>query len=71
MRATRQRLPSRKRNRKEKESPFKEWSAAPRATPGILGLFRAAIFAPSEAHTLILSLPLTPSGYINANFNGD
>ncbi|ASE84353.1 TPA: PD-(D/E)XK nuclease-like domain-containing protein [Citrobacter koseri] len=30
---------------KKKESPFKEWSAALRATPGILDYSRAAIFA--------------------------
>lgn len=30
---------------REKESPFKEWSAALRATPGILDYSRAAIFA--------------------------
>ncbi|UJY51795.1 hypothetical protein K3392_09570 [Escherichia coli] len=29
----------------KKESPFKEWSAALRATPGILDYSRAAIFA--------------------------
>lgn len=35
-----------------KESPFKEWSAALRATPGILDYSRAAILHLSEAHTL-------------------
>ncbi|HCS1851095.1 TPA: 3'-5' exoribonuclease, partial [Shigella dysenteriae] len=51
----------------KKESPFKEWSAALRATPGILDYSRAAIFA------LILSAPPEfyhypgrLQGYINA-----
>ncbi|EFR5875167.1 exodeoxyribonuclease [Salmonella enterica] len=53
---------------KKKESPFKEWSAALRATPGILDYSRAAIFAlirsaPPEYY----QYPGRLRGYINAN----
>ncbi|EGK4154069.1 TPA: exonuclease [Escherichia coli] len=52
----------------KKESPFREWSAALRATPGILDYSRAAIFAlirssPPEFY----HYPGRLQGYINAN----
>ena len=50
-----------------KESPFKEWSAALRATPGILDYFRAAIFALiRSAHPEFYHYPGRLQGYINA-----
>lgn len=53
---------------KKKESPFKEWSAALRATPGILGYSRAAIFALiRSAHPEFYHYPGRLQGYINAN----
>ncbi|EAU7439960.1 exodeoxyribonuclease [Salmonella enterica] len=53
---------------KKKESPFKEWSAALRATPGILDYSRAAIFALiRSAHTEFYHYPGRLQGYINAN----
>ncbi|EPF3984604.1 RecE family exodeoxyribonuclease [Salmonella enterica subsp. enterica serovar Senftenberg] len=53
---------------KKKESPFKEWSAALRATPGILDYSRAAIFAPiRSAHPEFYHYPGRLQGYINAN----
>ncbi|EAN0196968.1 exodeoxyribonuclease [Salmonella enterica] len=53
---------------KKKESPFKEWSAALRATPGILDYSRAAIFALiRSAHPEFYHYPRRLQGYINAN----
>ena len=53
---------------KKKESPFKEWSAALRSTPGILDYSRAAIFALiREASSGITPFPDRLRGYINAN----
>ncbi|HCB0064552.1 TPA: 3'-5' exoribonuclease [Klebsiella pneumoniae] len=50
------------------ESPFKEWSAALRSTPGILDYSRAAIFALiREASSGITPFPDRLRGYINAN----
>ncbi|HBV8231001.1 3'-5' exoribonuclease domain-containing protein [Escherichia coli] len=49
------------------ESPFKEWSAALRATPGILDYSRAAIFALiRSAHPEFYHYPGRLQGYINA-----
>ena len=51
----------------KKESPFKEWSAALRATPGILDYSRAAIFALiRSAHPEFYHYPGRLQGYINA-----
>ncbi|EEW6173800.1 exonuclease [Escherichia coli] len=51
----------------KKESPFKEWSAALRATPGILDYSRAAIFALiRNAHPEFYHYPGRLQGYINA-----
>ncbi|EHS6399951.1 TPA: exodeoxyribonuclease [Salmonella enterica] len=53
---------------KKKESPFKEWSAALRATPGILDYSRAAIFALiRSAQPEFYHYPGRLQGYINAN----
>ncbi|EBA8467835.1 exonuclease VIII, partial [Salmonella enterica] len=53
---------------KKKESPFKEWSAALRATPGILDYSRAAIFALiRSAHPEFYHYSGRLQGYINAN----
>lgn len=53
---------------KKKESPFKEWSATLRATPGILDYSRAAIFALiRSAHPEFYHYPGRLQGYINAN----
>ncbi|HFO0258557.1 TPA: RecE family exodeoxyribonuclease [Raoultella ornithinolytica] len=52
----------------KKESPFKEWSAALRCTPGILDYSRAAIFAlVRDASSGITPFPDRLRGYINAN----
>ncbi|WND07958.1 RecE family exodeoxyribonuclease [Klebsiella pasteurii] len=52
----------------KKESPFKEWSAALRKTPGILDYSRAAIFALiREASSGITPFSDRLRGYINAN----
>ncbi|EPR1455627.1 3'-5' exoribonuclease domain-containing protein [Citrobacter koseri] len=52
----------------KKESPWKEWSAALRATPGILDFSRAAIFALiRDAGAHIHNFPDRMRGYINAN----
>ncbi|HDT1336206.1 TPA: exodeoxyribonuclease, partial [Klebsiella pneumoniae subsp. ozaenae] len=52
----------------KKESPFKEWSAALRKTPGILDYSRAAIFALiREASSGITPFPDRLRGYINVN----
>lgn len=52
----------------KKESPFKEWSAALRSTPGILDYSRAGIFALiREASSGITPFPDRLRGYINAN----
>ncbi|HFL9389740.1 TPA: 3'-5' exoribonuclease [Escherichia coli] len=52
---------------RKKESPFKEWSAALRAIPGILGYSRAAIFALiRSAHPEFYHYPGRLQGYINA-----
>ncbi|EFA1760773.1 exonuclease [Escherichia coli] len=52
----------------KKESPFREWSPALRATPGILDYFRAAIFALiRSAHPEFYHYPGRLQGYINAN----
>ncbi|MBL4497659.1 exonuclease [Klebsiella pneumoniae] len=52
----------------KKESPFKEWSAALRSTPGILDYSRAAIFALiRDASSGITPFPDRLRGYINAN----
>ncbi|BDY73097.1 exonuclease [Escherichia coli] len=51
----------------KKESPFKEWSAALRATPGVLDYSRAAIFALiRSAHPEFYPYPGRLQGYINA-----
>ncbi|EOT9484820.1 3'-5' exoribonuclease [Escherichia coli] len=51
----------------KKESPFKEWYAALRATPGILDYSRAAIFALiRSAHPEFYHYPGRLQGYINA-----
>ncbi|EPX0797503.1 3'-5' exoribonuclease domain-containing protein, partial [Shigella boydii] len=51
----------------KKESPFKEWSAALRAPPGILDYSRAAIFALiRSAHPEFYHYPGRLQGYINA-----
>lgn len=51
-----------------KESPFKEWSAVLRNTPGILDYSRASIFALiRSAHPEYYKNPGRLSGYINAN----
>ncbi|WP_229996792.1 exonuclease, partial [Escherichia coli] len=51
----------------KKESPFKEWSAALRATPGILDYSRAAIFALiRSAHPEFYHYPGRLQGHINA-----
>ncbi|HDP6651960.1 TPA: 3'-5' exoribonuclease [Escherichia coli] len=51
----------------KKESPFKEWSAALRATPGILDYSRTAIFALiRSAHPEFYHYPGRLQGYINA-----
>ncbi|EFH7952466.1 exonuclease [Escherichia coli] len=53
---------------RKKESPFKEWSAALRATPGILDYSRAAIFALiRSAHPEFYHYPGRLQGYINAH----
>lgn len=53
---------------KKKESPFKEWSAALRATPGILDYSRAAIFALiRSAHPEFYHYLGRLQRYINAN----
>ena len=50
------------------DSPFKEWSEALRATPGILDYSRAAIFALiRSAHLEHYKQPGRLAGYINAN----
>ncbi|WP_449543007.1 3'-5' exoribonuclease domain-containing protein [Enterobacter ludwigii] len=52
----------------KKESPFKEWSKALRATPGILDYSRAANFALiRSAHPEHYLYPARLSGFINAN----
>ncbi|HFP1262747.1 TPA: 3'-5' exoribonuclease [Escherichia coli] len=52
----------------KKESPFREWSAALRATPGILDYSRAAIFTLiRSAHPEFYHYPGRLQGYINAN----
>lgn len=52
----------------KKESPFKEWSRALRATPGVLDYSRAAIFALiRSAHSEHYLYPARLSGFINAN----
>ncbi len=49
------------------ESPFREWSAALRSTPGILDYSRAAIFALiRSAHPEFYHYPGRLQGYINA-----
>ncbi|MGT7783297.1 3'-5' exoribonuclease domain-containing protein [Escherichia coli] len=51
----------------KRESPFKEWSAALRATPGVLDYSRAAIFALiRSAHPEFYHYPGRLQGYINA-----
>lgn len=51
-----------------KESPFKEWSAALRKTPGILDFSRAAIFALIRSATEnVHQFPASLQTYINAN----
>ncbi|EEZ4810472.1 exonuclease [Escherichia coli] len=53
---------------RKKESPFKEWSAALRATPGILDYSRAAIFALiRSAHPELYLYPGRLQEYINAH----
>lgn len=52
----------------KKESPFKEWSAALRATPGILDYSRAAIFALiRSAHPELYLYRVRLQVYINAH----
>lgn len=51
-----------------KESPFKEWSAALRKTPGVLDYSRAAIFALIRgAAENVHHFPVSLQTYINAN----
>ncbi|MEP8837432.1 RecE family exodeoxyribonuclease [Enterobacter roggenkampii] len=51
-----------------KDSPFKEWSEALRATPGVLDYSRAAIFALiRSAHPEHYKQPGRLAGYIHAN----
>ncbi|WP_333849781.1 RecE family exodeoxyribonuclease [Leclercia sp.] len=51
-----------------KDRPFKEWSEALRATPGVLNYSRAAIFALiRSAHPEHYKQPGRLAGYINAN----
>ncbi|WP_373386023.1 RecE family exodeoxyribonuclease [Raoultella ornithinolytica] len=53
---------------KAKESPWKEWSAALRSTPGILDYSRASIFALIRgAHSDVHHFPTSLRTYINAN----
>ncbi|MBB8026061.1 exonuclease [Escherichia coli] len=53
---------------RKKESPFKEWSAALRSTPGILDYSRAAIFALiRSAHPEFYHYPGRLQGHINAH----
>ena len=53
---------------KAKESPWKEWSAALRSTPGILDYSRASIFALIRgAHADVHYFPTSLRTYINAN----
>ncbi|HDV1220258.1 TPA: exonuclease, partial [Escherichia coli] len=53
---------------RKKESPFREWSAALRSTPGILDYSRAAIFALiRSAHPEFYHYPGRLQGYINAH----
>lgn len=53
---------------KAKESPWKEWSAALRSTPGILDYSRASIFALIRgAHADVHHFPTSLRTYINAN----
>ena len=53
---------------RKKESPFREWSAALRSTPGILDYSRAAIFALiRSAHPELYHYPGRLQGYINAH----
>ena len=53
---------------KAKESPWKEWSAALRSTPGILDYSRASIFALiRSAHADVHHFPTSLRTYINAN----
>ncbi|HAX4951216.1 TPA: exonuclease [Escherichia coli] len=53
---------------RKKESPFKEWSAALRATPGVLDYSRAAIFALiRSAHPELYLYPGRLQDYINAH----
>ncbi|HCI9483659.1 RecE family exodeoxyribonuclease [Raoultella planticola] len=53
---------------KAKESPWKEWSAALRSTPGILDYSRASIFALIRgAHDDVHHFPTSLRTYINAN----
>ncbi len=52
----------------KRESPFREWSAALRSTPGILDYSRAAIFALiRNAHPEFYHYPGRLQGYINAH----
>ncbi|HAW0217902.1 TPA: exonuclease [Escherichia coli] len=53
---------------RKKESPFKQWSAALRATPGVLDYSRAAIFALiRSAHPELYLYPGRLQDYINAH----
>ncbi|EAC1328705.1 3'-5' exoribonuclease [Escherichia coli] len=53
---------------RKKESPFREWSAALRSTPGILDYSRAAIFALiRSAHPEFYHYPGRLQGYIDAH----
>ena len=53
---------------RKKESPYREWSAALRSTPGILDYSRAAIFALiRSAHPEFYHYPGRLQGYINAH----
>lgn len=53
---------------KAKESPWKDWSAALRSTPGILDYSRASIFALIRgAHADVHHFPTSLRTYINAN----
>ncbi|MEB7993489.1 PD-(D/E)XK nuclease-like domain-containing protein [Raoultella ornithinolytica] len=53
---------------KAKESPWKEWSAALRSTPGILDYSRASIFALIRgAHADVHHFPTSLRTYINVN----
>ena len=54
-----------------KESPFKEWSAALQMQPEYSGLFPRRYFCTYEAHTLNFITTGTPSGVYQRLFDGN